>query len=162
VWKSSHRQLQHCMISGFHCGIREIFFLLEFPVTDITSHIFNGPAKLSQNFSNYQKMLCNIQEEQRFQLQNLSCAVQIYISMLTLWNAWVRVILEKRIFPQLGTKFSMFTEIQIFIAMVTRTHHILSQIHPFHTTATYFIKFPLLKTNSCTYFENSFTFTLKH
>ena len=76
VWKSSHRQLQHCVISGFHCGIKEIFILLEFLVTDVsgqlTSHIFNGPAKLPQNISNYQKMLCNIPEEQRFQLQNLS------------------------------------------------------------------------------------------
>jgi len=23
VWKSTHRQLQHCMISGYHCGIKE-------------------------------------------------------------------------------------------------------------------------------------------
>jgi hypothetical protein len=79
VWKRSHRQLQQCMISGFHFGRKEIFILLKFLVTDIsgqpTSHIFNGPAKLSQNISNYLKMLCNVPEEQRFQLQNLSCAV---------------------------------------------------------------------------------------
>jgi len=67
------------MISGFHYGIKKILILLEFLVTDVsgkpTSLIFNGPAKLSQNISNYEKMLCNIPEEQRFQLQNLSRAV---------------------------------------------------------------------------------------
>jgi len=60
-------------------GIKDIFILVEFLVRDVsgqpTSHIFNGPAKLSQNISNYQKMVCNIPEEQRFQLQNLSWAV---------------------------------------------------------------------------------------
>ena len=60
-------------------GIKDIFILLEFLIRDVsgqpTSHIFNDPAKLSQKISNYQKMLCNIPEEQRFQQQNLSWAV---------------------------------------------------------------------------------------
>ena len=60
--------------------------------------------------------------------------------MLTLWKAWRRAILEKKILPQLGIKFSTFIEIQIFITMFTRIHHILSQIHPVHTTPSYLIK----------------------
>jgi len=47
------------MISGFHCGIKEIFILPEFLVTDVsgqpTNHIINGPAKLSQNIGNCKK-----------------------------------------------------------------------------------------------------------
>lgn len=130
------------MVSGFHCGIKEIFFLLEFLVTDITSHIFNGPAKLSQNVSNYKKILCNIQEEQRFQLQNLSCVVytEISVRMLTLWNAWIRVILEKIIFRQLGTKFCVYWNPNIHYHVYKNPPHSRSQIHPVHTTPSYFIK----------------------
>ena len=64
------------MISGYNCGIKDIFILLEFLVADVSGHPPVTSSMVQQSCPKtsviIKKMLCNIPEEQRFQPQNLS------------------------------------------------------------------------------------------